>query len=198
MTAVFKSTTQALFVSFLMEVLPVTQKCSTQTLIEMLKAAAGIREDLSATERNVDFRGLTPMEVRGQCAMVVSACRDHLSVPERAAVHARFGLERRQAQGVRDLRDYLAPQLGGGSEWMHMALMWNLWGNHQLPRAQRQRRDEFSVRSISETYGIPKSTLWELQQKIKRNQRALENRAVSTLDVLFARTELVGFEPACA
>lgn len=185
MNHVFRNTENALFVSFLMEIMPVTTVCSTQTLIRLLKEQAGIAEERQVVEhRRIDFRGLSPMEVRGQCSMVVGAVDHHLIEPERAALWTRYGHRRRQAQGVRLLRDYLAPLLSTGPEWMQMALIWNAYG-------PRPRREDFSLEKIACEYDMSKTTLHRIQQTIKKHHRALEKRAIARLDELFERTNLV-------
>lgn len=185
MTAVFKTVTQALFVSFLMESQPAGSKCSTQTFIDMLKREAGIVEDLEERDRQIDFGGLSPIEVRGQCAMVIAACLHRLPNPELAAIFTRYGHRRRQAQGIRALRDYCAPSLGQPeNEWMQMALLWNLFG-------PKGRRADFSLVAIASEYGIPRQTLQYKQEKLKKTQRELERRACASLEDYFQRKGLV-------
>ena len=66
---VFRSTQQALHVAFLMGILPVTQKSNTQMLLERLMEEAGVAKVVQR-DGTLNFAGLSPMEVRGQCAMV--------------------------------------------------------------------------------------------------------------------------------
>lgn len=182
--AVFRSTRQALHVSFLMETLPVTQKSQMQVVIERLMREHGLVEQFDERERTIDFRGLSPMEVRGQCAMVVNASKTHLTPPQLAAVSCRYGHNRRQADGVRGLAAYASPQLATGNRLAVMALVWGLF-------AGKRYKHDFTVRAIASEFGLAPTTLFRDQKQIAKTQRALEAEAVNALDWYFTSTELV-------
>lgn len=182
---VFSSTRQALHVSFLMEVMPATAKSQMQAILEQLMAEAGIVQELDLHERTVDFGGLTALEVRGQCALVVGAVNSHLTAPERAAVWTRYGVRRRQAEGVRALGDYVAPMLTTRNEWAIMAMIWG-----QFSRTGK-RDEDFSLRKIEAEFKVPKSTLQRDQQSIVRTEKQLGLRAMQRLQPYFKRTNLV-------
>lgn len=181
---VFTSTRQALHVSFMFEVMPVTQKSQMQMLLERMMEQAGVAEELEPHERTIDFRGLTALEVRGQCAMVVASVGSHLSVPEIAAVWTRFGMRRRQADGVRELADYVQPMLTSRNSVATMAMIWGKF-------AREGRRDDFSQRKIAAETNISHSTIERDQQRIMQCHKALENRAMERLDAYFKKTALV-------
>ena len=106
--AVFRTVNQALHVSYLMAVLPPTQKSPTQVLISDLMDQAGVKREVEK-DGTINFRGLTPLEVRAQCAIVIAAVRDHLQPPERHAIEAWYAHDARKAEGVRFLRDWCTP-----------------------------------------------------------------------------------------
>jgi len=182
---VFTSVRQALHVSFLMEIMPATAKSQMQHILERLMEEAGITQELEPHERTIDFRGLTALEVRGQCAMVVGAVNAHLVLPERVAVWARFGLRRRQAQGVRELYDYIAPVLTTRHEVAGLAMIWGLL-------AREGKREDFSLNKIAAEFNLPRATLQRDQQHVSKVQKTLEERAVKGLTPYFKRTGLVG------
>lgn len=184
MTAVFTSTRQALHVSFLLEVMPATAKSQMQMVIEQMMRHAGISEELERHERTIDFRGLSPLEVRGQCAMVCGVVRDHLAEPERGAVWTKYGMRRRQVEGVQILAEYIEPMLTVRNRDAHQAMIWGRFG-------REINRDVFSIRKIASELGLHATTVARDQQKIVQVQRALEGKALMRLDSLFESTGLI-------
>ena len=184
---VFKSTRQALHVSYLMETLPVTQKSQMQAIIEQLMRERGLVEQFDPRERTINFSGLTPMEVRGQCAMVVNATKTHLTPFQLAAVQCRYAHGRRQGDGVRVLAHYVAPQLSTSNRLAVMALIWGLF-------AGKKHKHDFTLRAIASEFGLSHATLGRDQRQIAKTQRALEAEAVNALDAYFTFTELVDDE----
>lgn len=182
--AVFTSVRQALHVSFLMEVMPATAKSQMSYILERLMEEAGITKELEPCERTIDFRGLSALEVRGQCAMVVGAVNTHLGLHEQAAIWTRFGVRRRQAQGVRALGDFVGPALSTQHDTACLAMVWNLF-------AREGRRDEFSLNKIAAEFSLPRATLQRDQQKIVQYHKTLEARALGRLEPYFQRTKLV-------
>ena len=181
---VFTSTGQALHVSFMMAVLPPTQRVSTQVLIE------SIREQLGKTERRIESTinvgGLTPLEFRGQCALVTAAARDHLTQPEYAAVRARFGHQRTKSEGVQELAEYCQAATGLENTLAVRALVWR-----RYHRGGQRGKDSFSLAKISSETGVSESALRTAQGFIARMGDALEARADSRLGEVFERTGLV-------
>lgn len=190
MTAVFTSARQALHVSFMLEVMPAVAKSQMQVLLQQLMEQAGVTEHLEPHERTIDFRGLTALEVRGQCALVVNAVRSHLVQPEQAAVWTKYGMNQRQAEGVKLLADYCAPVLTVGHTQAHEAMIWGRWG--KFTKNGTVKRDDFSVRKIAVEFGLPHQTVHRDQLRIVAYQRQLESRALARLEPYFVETELVG------
>jgi hypothetical protein len=184
MTAVFASTRQALHVSFLLEVMPATAKSQMQRVIEQLMEQAGISAELERHERTIDFRGLTALEVRGQCAMVCGAVQSHLALPEQGSVWTKYGMRRRQVRGVEILADYIAPMLVVGNKDAHQAMIWGKFG-------REINREVFSIRKIATEIGVPHATVQRDQQRVVTVQRALEGKALERLDTLFQSTGLI-------
>jgi hypothetical protein len=89
---IFQDTRQALHVSYLIHSLPSTQKSPTQAVIERLVKENHVWDGLPAPKASgINFAGLTPMEVRGQCAQVVSMVNNLGHAGEAAAVNAMYG-----------------------------------------------------------------------------------------------------------
>ena len=191
MDAIFSTVGQALHVSYLMEVLPVTQRVSTQVLIDSLRKSSGVTDETPASDRAVNFGGLSPLEVRGQCAMVRQAVTDHLAEPERHAVQARYGHKATQATGVKALAEYLAPVARIEHQTAMLALTWALY-QRSRDRRGRHREDRITLRQIEAECGVPRSTVGRAQLVVRHHAQALERRAEAGLRELFERTDLCG------
>jgi hypothetical protein len=181
---VFTSTRQALHVSFMFEVLPATQKSQMQMVLERMLEQAGVVEELEPHERSIDFQGLTGLEVRAQCAMVVGSVGSKCTAPEIAALWTRFGLRRRQADGVRELAEYVGPMLVTSNRTAVLAMIWGKF-------ARDGKRSDFSLHKIAGELGGHVTTNTRDQQSIARYQRSLEARGVERLDEYFKATGLV-------
>jgi hypothetical protein len=188
-SAVFSSTGQALHVSFLMEVLPMSQKGGTQLVIESLKRRYARADDHGPGSLNAD--GLSPIELRGQCAMVRGSVDHHLTEPERAAVWARHGHQVRKATGVVGLSAYLAPLVAMRHGDALRALTWSVFAPLTTGRDRRGRAADWTLRKIERAYGVPKSTLHDARLTLRHHAHYLERAAEARLQELFERTGLI-------
>ncbi|MCA3186863.1 MAG: hypothetical protein INH13_25220, partial [Cupriavidus sp.] len=95
--AIFRSTEQALHVSYLVLSMPPRQGAPFRNmLIQLLEALEETTNQQQAwleqlrgvaAGSTINFAGLSPDEIRGQCSMVTGAVRDRLPSQEMAAVH---------------------------------------------------------------------------------------------------------------
>jgi len=194
--AVFRTTGQALHVSFLMEMLPSTQKGATQLVIESLKRANFVID--GDGQHTINSYGLSPMELRGQCAMVRGSVDHHLTEPERAAVWARFGYGGRKDCGVDYLAEYLAAVLPSVSNTSALRLlMASCFARMPNGRPKRHGPQHWGLRRIGREYGFPTATLHDARVALREHTVALERKAETRLQALFERTGLVEVdEPA--
>ena len=172
---IFTSVEQCLHVCFLMGTLPVSQKSQTQAVIERMIEQSGtvpLRE-----KSTVNFSGLSPLEVRGHCAMIRAVVDDHLPAPEIAVIHARYAYQMQKAAGVRAIRDYCLPQLTIQADIATLAMAWGVFGS----AAQRR---ELSTREIALQCHLSKSTVHRDMQRIKKIVQAIERGAVIRLEKL--------------
>lgn len=191
--AVFNSVQQALHFSFLLEVMPAVAKSQMQALLEHLLEATGRSNELEPHERTIDFGGLTALEIRGQCALVVGAVNTHLATPEQAAVWTRYGMRQRQAQGVDGLAEYVGPMLSCSHSQAHKAMIWGRFGTFEGRCGQRRfSREEFSIRKIASEFGLAFASVQRDLQRIVTCHKHLESRAVQRLEPYFVKTGLVG------
>lgn len=186
--AVFQSTTQALHVSYIIHHLPASSKSPTQMVIERLVKENYVMEGLpEPKESTVNFSGLNPLEVRGQCAQVI-AMVDHLPHPvEAAAVKAIYGYQSIKADGIRALAEYCEPQLGAIRGVAALALAWHTFGT-------KKQREDITIGDIAKEFGLTPKAVSDAKLKISKQGRALHDRAVSNLDQRFKLGGLVDFE----
>lgn len=188
--AVFRSTGQALHVSFLMEVLPATQKGGTQIVIESLKRAHFVIEGSGL--HTINSTGLSPMELRGQCAMVRAAVDHHLPDPERAAIWARYGYQGRKDIGVDFLADYLAavlPTIANPSAFR--LLVGSCFAKMPNGRPRKMAPAHWGLRRIGREFGYATATLHDARAKLREHTGTLERKAETRLQELFEVTDLV-------
>ena len=186
-TAIFRSVHQALHVAFVIDALPVTQKSNTQVLIERLLEDAGVVQSVRE-EGNVNFSGLSPMEVRGQCAMVRAAVKHHCSPMEAHALHAWFADQNAAEKilGVHAMRDH-ARDTGAYTIEAPMARLLISWHVHATGRL----RDMCTERAIAAEHGLSQSTVHRNIVKLRAMTSALRRAGMDRLEALFVRDGLV-------
>lgn len=174
---IFTSVEQALFVAFLMESLPATQKSQMQALIERAMEEAGV---IKARERGtVNFAGLSPLEIRGQCAMIRGAVTHHLPDPERDSVLAKYGFQLTKAAGVRGMRNYALALLAINGPDATLAMAWGVFGT-------AMQRKDFTATKVSTHFELPLRTVQRDMQRLRDTGRILHARAVERLQPRFA------------
>ena len=179
MNAIFQSTEQALHVSFLILSVPAMgENKFRQFLIQVLEQAPNLtkrqevwleqlRGERSGT---VDFGGLSQMEVRGQCAMIVAAARDRLPSTESAALLARFGIGEDQQLGVVRLALHARRSCGLG-----LKPCAKMTARHYLPR---RRRDELSLRDLADEFNVTKDAMQRAALWMRKHYSAIEALAI--------------------
>lgn len=183
---VFRSVHQALSLSYLMAVLPPTQKSSLQVLINRLKEVAGVSA-AGLCESTVGFSGLSPLEVRGQCALIIAAVTHQLQPAERYAIEAWYAHDARKAEGVRFLKDWCGQYWTVESESARMAIMW-----HVNLREAMAARNNCTLRAIEGEYQIPKSTVHDQAIKIRKAVQSLRQHGLNQLEWIFKNQGVIG------
>ena len=186
---VFRSVNQALHLSYLMAVLPPTQKSPTMSVINELMDMAGIRREVER-EGTVNFAGLSPLEVRGQCAMVIGAVRHQLQPAERYAIEAWYAHDASKAEAVHWLRDWCAPHWTIEAPSARTLIAWHV----NLPD-DTHNRHSCSERLICGEHGLPKTTVHDQIVKIRKAVMTLRRHGMDQLEWMFSDKGLIG-EPA--
>lgn len=183
--AIFRTVGQALHVAYLMEMLPPTQKGPTQTVIEQLMREAGVTREVER-DGTLNFRGLSPMDVRAQCAMVRGAVLHHCMEAERHAIIGWYAHNSSKADGVRFLHQWMGRLWTIENPDAQMMMMWRA----NVTEGSKAARF-CSVRDIAGQHGIPKSTVQDQMTAIIRRIRALRRNGENRLEELFGRSGLI-------
>jgi hypothetical protein len=185
--AIFRSVSQALHVAFVIDVLPVTQKSNTQVLIERLMEDAGVARS-ARDEGSVNFSGLSPMEVRGQCAMVRAAVRHHCTDVEAHALHAWFADQNASEKilGVHAMRDQARARCLFTVEApaAQLLIAWHIHASGRL-------RDQVTERAIADENGLSQSTVHRNIVAVRKMASGFRRQGMDRLEALFARDGLV-------
>lgn len=173
---IFESVWDALRFSFYMEAIPAGVPSSTWTAIKSLMKNSGRVFD--RVQSRVHMKGLTPLEVRGQCAMVRDCVEENLLKPEIYSIWACHGVDATQHKGIIGLASYiqhLTLNKGECLEWivaMHYTKV-------------------VSIREIAKNYSVTKSSVGEDVGRVRAVIGSIEKISYERLDVLLKRNSLV-------
>ncbi|WP_225782652.1 HTH domain-containing protein [Xenophilus sp. Marseille-Q4582] len=183
-TAVFKSASQALHVSYIIQNMPATSQSPTAAVINRLKRELapwdGIQTDHTAT---VNWGSLNPLEVRAQCAQVVSMVNHLGHEAERAACRAIYGHQVEKANGVRSMASYLEPVIGRGTDFC-LYVAWHVF-------MRPEQRQGVTQRDIAEQFGVSLRTVEGDCSKMRKYGVSLHKRALDGLTDRFMRGGLI-------
>ncbi|MGF6957976.1 hypothetical protein [Paraburkholderia youngii] len=188
MNPIFRDTSTALHVAFLITALPVSEPSALRrALIRVLEAlpvrttqqSATLARLIGSPSPSVNFSGLTTQEIRGQCAMIINAMQSRLPHPELCVLLARYApSERLKGIGVDGLTLWLAPV----SPTTNYAALSSLIWRRYVPK---KYRDGYSLRAIAKATGSSKSTLGRVAQWLDVESQGLELRAIRRLEETF-------------
>lgn len=194
MDAIFKSTQQALHVAYLVMAEPVREKNAFRlALIQIIESigtlnrrqAAFLEYLYGSKEGTINFEGLSPLEVRGQCAMITGAVDHHLRKPEKYAIWVRFGQGVQRKKGV----IWTAKQIRASLNVSNLNAVRYLVAEQSLPKDERDPEKTFKY--ISDQTGVALRSLELAAQKIRIQMRAREAQAYDVLTPMFARDGVV-------
>lgn len=180
--AMFRSIGQALHFAYLMETLPVSRPSMMGVALERLMKENGVWRHPVST---LNFAGMNPMEVRGQCAMIRAVVDDHLAELERACIKARYVVRNPdRAPSIEVLVRDAAPQVHFESLTALRALVWGCY-------LGVEQREGFSYRKIQADTGVSISMLSRSAKQLRHGWRAVEEAACEELVQLFSKDQLI-------
>lgn len=182
---IFCDASHALHVSYLIQAMPATSLSPTAVLIDQLVKENHVWDEIPAPrESRVNFSGLTPLEVRAQCAQVVAMVNHLPHEAERFAVEAVYGRQTVKANGIRGLAAYCEPILD-----LHFsdAALYIAWHVFML----EHQREGVTVAGIAKHFGISEDRVRRKAAVVRRYGASLHARALQSLDSKFRKNGLI-------
>lgn len=173
---IFENTWDALRFSFYMECVPAASVSPTLIAIKTLMKSSG--KVFDRVESRIHMEGLTPLEVRMQCAMVRSAVTNHLLEVEKHAIWACHGVDETQSKGVKGIASYIQDSTvnkGECLEWIVAAVY----------------SKAVSIREIAKKYEVSKSSVAQDMGRAKAVIDSIEKIACQRLETLFKENGLI-------
>ncbi|SFB74363.1 hypothetical protein SAMN05216344_102185 [Polaromonas sp. OV174] len=187
---VFQDASHALHVSFLIHSMPAGSRSPTAIVIDQLVKENHVWDGLpEPRDSRVNFAGLSPMEVRAQCAQVIAMVNHLPHHAERHACKAIYGHQVIKAEGVRGLASYVAPMLSTGHNDFALYCSWHVF-------ATTRQRDGMSQGDIAAHFGVSVSAVREACATMRRHAKALHSRALDALTQRFQNGGLISQEVA--
>lgn len=181
---IFRDASHALHVSYLIQSMPATSLSPTAVLIDRLVKENHVWDEIPAPrESRVNFSGLTPLEVRAQCAQVVAMVNHLPHEAERFAVEAVYGIQMAKANGVKGMAMYCHPILEGSLECA-LYIAWHVF-------MRTHQRDGVTVAGIAKHFGISEDRVRRNAAVVRRYGASLHARALQSLDSKFRKNGLI-------
>lgn len=204
--AIFNSVGQALHVAFLIMSIEAPQDSPTRkALMAMMSLADHLSDEQcdwfaqlqGQSSGTVNFEGLSPSDVRAQCALILSSVRTKLPDPERWAVQAKFGhmntegnsSTRRYAfsseriDAIKNLSSWLQPTFTSISSLALDCIVAKAYADHA--------RTSISFRDLANSFGGSHMTYKRRYLEVKDHLQRLELRAQDRLQPLFQSQGIV-------
>ena len=176
---VFRDAGHALHVSYLIHSMPARTVSPTAIVIDQLVKENHVWYGLQEKREGVvNFAGLSPLEVRAQCAQVISMVNHLPHEAERFACHAIYGHQTIKADGVRGLAAYVAPVLSTGHKDFALYCAWHVF-------ATARQRDDLGQGEIAAHCGVSVATVREACATLRRYAKAMLARALDALTERF-------------
>lgn len=194
MDAIFKSTQQALHVSYLVMSEPVREKNGLRlTLIRIIESIGTLNRRQAAfldylygsKGGSVNFDGLDGLEIRGQCAMVTAAVIHQLPEAERYAIWVRYAKGNERKAGV----IWMSKRLRAVLNLTNLNAICYLVAEQALPKEERDPEKTFKY--ISAETDVPVRTLERAAMTIRKQLATYQNSAYDRLTPMFERDGLV-------
>jgi len=193
--AIFKSTSQAVHFSFIMESL---EASSESVMAKMLREHLMSLGLWKSEPGSINFGGLTSLEIRGQCAMIRASCRTKLFGPEFWVIVSRYGMVKVGKTRDGETAYYLPPEkaeaLDSLAGWLtaeHASLPPEVLKLLVIRATSNVEGMRPTFRAISEKSGCNKDTLCRHAKKISHRLRELETLAFDRLTPYFERDGVI-------
>lgn len=188
-TPIFRDAGHALHVSYLIHSMPARTVSPTAIVIDQLVKENHVWDGLPEPRQSgVNFGGLSALEVRAQCAQVISMVNHLPHEAERFACQAIYGHQGIKADGVRGLGRYCAPVLSCQSDEFALYCAWHVF-------ATTRQRDGITQGEIARHFGVTVESVREACATVRKYGKAMHARA---LDALSERFQIGGLIASAA
>lgn len=196
--AMFRSTSQALHFSYMIQAYEVSVENIMSKAIRAIMKELGIWNE--GDPSTVDFSGLSPLEIRGQCAMIRAIVRDRLPGPEAWAIQARYGVNeiamidgkkrfvfsRERYEAIMNLGNWMAPSFPNFNPLAVDILVAKVVG-----AVNKKQSGGITFREMAGQFGSSKDTWSRALSDVNQRIHELENRAIDTLTPEFERDGVI-------
>lgn len=205
--AIFSSAGQAVHVAYMIMAQDAQQEAPLRkALMRIMESAGSLAEPQrewleqlrGSASKRVNFAGLSPLEVRAQCALIVHAVAHKLPRTEMWALQAKYGhTDVEDAAGVRryafsaeriaaikGLSDWMAPSFPAIQPFALDCMVGKLYANH--------KKIEISFRELAKSFGGNHMTYARGFEKIKQRLHELELVALDRLEPYLREQGVVG------
>jgi hypothetical protein len=205
--AIFRSADQAVFLAYQITSQDAPQDAPLRKiLIRAMETLGSINDEQQGwleqlrgkSSGRVNFAGLSPLEVRAQCALIVHAVKTKLPRTEMWALQARFGntevedddgrrrfaFSAERIDAIKGLSDWIAPSLPHIKPFAIDCMIGKLYANHS--------RVQISFRELARNFGGNHMLYARGYEKIRTRLRELELLALDRLDPYLRAQGVVG------
>lgn len=203
--AMFRSTSQALHFSYMIQAYEVSVESIMSKAIRAIMKELGIWDE--GEPSTVDFSGLSPLEIRGQCAMIRAIVQDRLPAVEAWAIQARYGVNeiamidgkkrfvfsRERYEAIMNLGNWMAPSFPNFNPLAVDILVAKAVG-----AVNKKQSGGITFREMAERFGLSHSAYHHALKRMSERLIELESRAIDTLTPEFEWDGVVRSESCIA
>lgn len=205
--AIFSNAGQAVHVAYMIMAQDAQQDAPLRkALMRMMESASSLGEEQRAwleqlrgsSSKRVNFAGLSPLEVRAQCALIVHAVAHKLPRTEMWALQARYGhTDMEDANGVRrfafsaeriaaikGLSDWMAPSFPAITPFALDCMVGKLYADH--------KKMQISFRDLAKSFGGNHMRYARSFDRMKQRLHELELVALDRLEPYLREQGVVG------
>lgn len=183
--SMFTNASQAVSFAFVMQEYEGSPECMTWQAIRKVLAMLGLTKALAAMEDRtgtVSFKGLQPLEIRGQCQMIRSSVRSRLHPAEAAVVIARNTRNPEdKAKAIAYLAEFVFPAAAGTNGGQRLAYDFFVLRCFPVRKMEKGERAD-----IAQRLGLKPRSVAAYVRTARRRIKELEQRAEERLQAIYA------------
>jgi hypothetical protein len=180
---IFRNVSQALHVSYLMQVLPIGQPSWMQKMIDDHMRACGVWDEAKPHDRTINFGGMSSLDIRAECANVTKRVDEWLKTSEAGAIKAWYGHQKTKVDGVQAVFEYVLPMFDIRQD-ATKAIVWSLFA----PKAQSA---SLSPWAIHLEYEVTRHRVIKNKQEIQTVWYSLLQNGTAELEKILENARVI-------